>query len=109
MILASLLALTLTAQVSPAEPAGPAVPSPDLAYITALDAYQQAELALHQGQLDVARAHLRQALAARDHAVTAYRSRPDDPTIRRRLSELTALDRACCGRPTLAVRLSADR
>lgn len=107
MILAGLLALTLTAS-APADVA-PVVPSPDLAYITALDAYQQAELALHQGHVDRARAHLRQALTARDHAVSAYRARADDPMIRRRLSELVALDRACCGRPTLAVRLSASR
>lgn len=107
MILAGLLALALTA--SGTADVAPIVPSPDVAYITALDAYQQAELALHQGHIDRARAHLRQALTARDHAVGAYRARADDPTIRRRLSELIALDRACCGRPTLAVRLSVAR
>jgi len=102
MMLAALLGLALAA-----EPGPPPV-TPELAYVTALDAYQQAELALHQGRLDAARTYLRQALVARDQAVAGYRPRRDDPVIRRRLTELTALDRPCCGKPSLAIRLSVS-
>lgn len=102
MIVAALLGLVLAA-----EP-GPQPVTPELAYVTALDAYQQAELALHQGRLDAARTHLRQALAARDRAVEGYRPRGDDPVIRQRLAQLTALDRPCCGKPSLAIRLSTS-
>lgn len=104
MIAAALLGLVLAAEPGN----GPQTVTPEVAYVTALDAYQQAELALHQGRRDAARVHLRQALAARDHAVAGFSPRIDDPVIRRRLAELTALDRPCCGKPSLALRLSAD-
>jgi len=88
--------------------AGEEPQSPDAAYITALEAYQQAELAVHQGRVVDAKQRIKEALAARDIAVSAYRLRANEPEIQRRLGELLALDRPCCGKPSLRTTLSAD-
>ncbi len=105
----ALVAFVLFAVVGTLSPLTGAEPmSPDAAYITALEKYQLAELAVQQGHIEDAKKYLKESLAARDIAVAAYRLRANEPDVQRRLGELLSLDRPCCGKPSISTTISID-
>ena len=76
----------------------------DRLYVTALTAYQQAEIDDSQDDAVSARRHLIEAKTARDAALVAYRALPrqlDADVVDKREIELDRLGKVCCGRTSL--------
>lgn len=76
----------------------------DRAYVLALAAFQDAQVAETAGDVDTVRRCLEEAKAARAAALAAYRDlqrQPDAEVVERRRVELDRLGKECCGRRSL--------
>jgi hypothetical protein len=89
-------------------PSGEIVDAAGKDYVTALDTYILAQVAEMHGQKDKARAYLLETYAARDRAIALYQQQERSVETERRIKELAAIDKACCGQTSMARRLNIE-